>query len=296
MGKVNIDIERAVQVGKKLLEAYHNEGIFEHKTENMPELLKPEDLTIGSYEHVNYITLLVALDYMREANQLWRSGIETFNDKEVRWVFDVNSEKINNINLLINGLQKHKVSKKYNRDAKIWQKIALSIKEHFNGSMKSFIENECNSDAKSIFDKIRSVYKNSFPNLKGNKILPLWIRMMRDVCELNIQNINSILLPVDVHVARATIFTGCIYGAKINTNIQNIRLLVDEVWKEAAKQSGEFNKLDVDEPLWTLSKYGCKKLKDMECPSIDKCPVKQFCIALKKNIKVVQGDNGVVIE
>lgn len=281
---------------KGFLEAYDNEGIFENKMEDMPELLKPEDMIEGSEEHVNYITLLVALDYMREANQLWQSGIDTFNDEEVRWVFDVNSEKINDISLLTKALQKHKVSKKYNRDAKIWQTIILSIREKFNGNMKSFIENECKNDAELIFSKMKSVYKNEFPNLTGNKILSLWIRMMRDVCGLKIQNINSIPIPVDVHVARATIFTGCVYGDNVKTSIEKIFSLIDEVWKKASNQSNEFDKLDLDEPLWTLSKYGCTELKDKKCPSFSECPVKQFCIAVKKSIGVVQKQNGVVIE
>lgn len=155
--------------------------------------------------------------------------------------------------------------------------------------------NECRNDAEIIFCKMKVVYKKNFPNLTGNKILPLWIRMMKDVCGLKIQNINSIPIPVDVHVARATIFAGCIEANNVRTSIEKISPLIDEVWRKASNQSKEFSKLELDEPLWTLSKYGCSKLKNRKCPFFSNCPVKEFCVGMKKNVKVVQGEDGIII-
>jgi hypothetical protein len=38
--------------------------------------------------------------------------------------------------------------------------------------------------------------------------------------------------------------------------------------------------LDVDEPLWHLSKYGCTKRDKItgECPVIERCEAKEYCI------------------
>jgi len=46
--------------------------------------------------------------------------------------------------------------------------------------------------------------------------------------------------------------------------------------------------LDVDEPLWHLSKYGCSKNRDKEtgyCSVLNKCEVKDFCIKGKVSIE-----------
>ena len=290
------NLDRAIQVGKALISAYNGNGIFGHKTGDMPELLKPKNMEEGSIQHVNYITLLVALDYMREANQLWQAGVNTFEDEKTRWVFDVNSLKNDDLDLLIDTLKRHKVSKKYERDAKIWQTIAKSIRELFDGNMKKFLEEECKNEANQIYSFMKSFYKKEFPNLTGDKILPLWIRMMKDVCGVEINNINKIPFPVDVHIARATIFSGCLVGNNVKTSIPKIMPDIDRIWTKVAEHIEDLNKFDLDEPLWTLSKYGCKKLKDMNCPVFDECPIKEFCEAVKKNIRVVQGERGIVIE
>lgn len=289
-------LDRAIQVGKILISVYINKGIFGHKKGDMPELVKPNGMEKSSVQHVNYITLLIALDYMREANQLWRAGVETFEDRETKWVFDVTSQEINDLNLLINALKKHKVSKKYEKDARIWQTIAKNIRDLFGGDMKKFLEQKCEKEAEKIYSFMKSLYKKEFPNLTGDKILPLWIRTMKDVCEVEIKNLNEIPFPVDVHIARATIFTGCLRGNNIKTTIPKIMLDIDRIWTKVAEQIENFNKFDLDEPLWTLSKYGCNQLKDMKCPVFTNCPVNNFCEAVKKRMKVVQGQNGVVIE
>lgn len=288
------NIPRAIEVAKVLIPIY-KKGIFGHKSEDMPELLKPKDLEKGSVEHVNYMSLLVALDYMREAKQLWQAGINTYNDNEVKWVFDINNKDIEDMHKLILALQKHKVSKKPEKDARIWQTIAFGIRDLFDGNMKKFIDQKCDHNAIIMFYKIKYKYKRFFPNLSGDKILPLWIRMMGSVCGIKINNLEDITIPVDVHTARATIFTGCLTGQGIKTNIQNIIFDVDRVWSKASEKLG-INKLDLDEPLWTLSKYGCSKSKNMNCPVFNDCPVKELCEAVKRRMKVVQGDKGVVIE
>ena len=293
---IQIDTERAIKVGSILLNTYEKIGIFGYKMGDMPELLKPKSLKRGSLQHVHYLTLLVALDYMRDANQLWQAGVNTFNDKEVRWVFDINSEKLEDLNTLIKALQKHKVSKKPIKDAKIWQKIAFSIKEKFSGNMIKFLTGECKNNAENIFSRMKTLYKKDFPNLTGNKILPLWIRMLKEVCGVSITNLNKIPFPVDVHTARATIFTGCLKGEGIKTSITEIAPKVDEVWTKAAEQNKKFEKFDLDEPLWTLSKYGCSKQRNKICPVFNECPVKNFCEAVKKRMKVVQGNKGIIIK
>jgi len=55
-------------------------------------------------------------------------------------------------------------------------------------------------------------FKQLFPYFSGDKIFPLWIRMLYDNVEIKLQNIDKIPIPVDVHIARATFTTGCLTG------------------------------------------------------------------------------------
>lgn len=69
---VTYDAERAKQVAARLSEAFASGGIF--GTQAMPEDLAPEGVAVGSEAHLRFITLTVAIDYMRDADQLWRAG------------------------------------------------------------------------------------------------------------------------------------------------------------------------------------------------------------------------------
>ena len=45
--------------------------------------------------------------------------------------------------------------------------------------------------------------------------------------------------------------------------------------------------LDVDEPLWHLSRYGCTHRNKLtgDCPVYDRCEAKEYCITGKVSIQ-----------
>ena len=294
---IEIDVERARKVGKILIEVYYSdkEKSFFGQKKAPEEWFKPKNLTKGSPQHIHYVTLICSLNRRRDADQLWKAGMETFEDEETRWVFDVNSEKLENFTELQKALQKHKLSQRPSQDTEYWQKNILSIKEKFNGDIRKLIIEEGEKDAKKIYNLVKKNYENDFLSLKGDKILPYWIITLKEVCGLELKNLNEIPIPVDVHVARATIFTGCLKGEdieknllKVNSigrmkkNIKQIAKKIDEVWKKASEKFKEFEKYKLDEPLWTLSKEGCSKVKNRTCSKYDECPVKYLCVKVEK--------------
>ena len=119
-------------------------------------------------------------------------------------------------------------------------------------------------------------YKRYFPYLSGKKILPLWIRMMHDVVGIDLKNLEKIPIPVDIHVARATFCVGGLKGEYVGS-IQDIFGKIDEVWKDAC-ESLPYYRLQLDEPLWHLSKYGCTNRRENYCTKSINCPVSQYCI------------------
>lgn len=132
---------------------------------------------------------------------------------------------------------------------------------------------------KYIGKKFDPMFKKRFPYLSGNKIFPLWIRMLHDNIGIKLNNIDKIPIPVDVHIARATFATGCLTG-KYTGTIQDIAPKIDETWRKIIESINHPQlkyRLQMDEPLWHLSKYGCRYRKNNYCPYKNKCPVRRFC-------------------
>jgi hypothetical protein len=123
-----------------------------------------------------------------------------------------------------------------------------------------------------------------YPYLRGDKIGPLWLRMLRDnVGITKLKNLEHVPIPVDNHVARATLCTGVLQG-RYSGNLTDLFDYVREAWFESVKGLRLKNRsmiaLDVDEPLWHLSKYGCTHRNKMttDCQLMTKCDASEFCI------------------
>jgi len=286
--------KRASEISEILINAYKKDGIFGHRVGEFPDLLCPKEIEKGSNEHLIYVSLLVSLDYMRNANILWEAGLKAYNNINTKWIFNLLEIKNHTKEDLSKVLFENKISLKPIRDFNIWKTITESINSLMNGSLSNFIINDCQSDAILIFYNIKYRYRKFFPNLSGDKILPLWIRILKDFCGLNLKNLDKILIPVDIHIARTTFYTGCLTSDhNVTLSIDNIKYEIDKVWEEAVSLKNDTIKLDMDEPLWILGRYGCTKLSNSHCPKYDDCLVKSYCLAVKKNISVSHGKNGI---
>lgn len=156
---LTINIEKGKNVAIILFEKFNSpEGIFGHN--EMPKDTLPSwgsNLNIsrvarGSYEHLMFITLIVSIDYQRDANQLWKAGRKTFEDEQTRWLFYPEEVTKRNLNQVINAMKIHKLSKKLVKDAEIWYKVSKSLFEFYNSDPLNLIK-ECNYDALKIYRK-----------------------------------------------------------------------------------------------------------------------------------------------
>ena len=134
-----------------------------------------------------------------------------------------------------------------------------------------------------------------YPYLRGLKIGPLWLRMLRDnVGIAQLRNLEKVPIPVDIHVARATLTTGVVRGI-LEVRLDELFKYIRKAWFESVEGLSIKNRpmiaLDVDEPLWHLSRYGCTKRNKTTgyCPYYTKCEARDFCIEGKVKI-----ENGVV--
>ena len=259
----------------------------------LPEELIPEGIVVGSYDHIVFLTQSVSIDYMRSAQQLWDAARTTWKDETTKWVFYPKEIAERNLEDLINAMAKYKLSKKHTKDPKIWRKVALSFNELFDGDPRNLFE-KFNYDALQIFNSMRSQYGKSFPYLAGStgtsKILSLWIRILHDVAKVKFKNLHDVPIPVDIHTARATITTGCLAGEFSGT----FNELVDKTkkaWIEACKGTN-FYPLQLDEPLWNLSRYGCSNYKNGNpCPVRNQCELRSYCTTENPSSKIILQQN-----
>ena len=69
---LTIDAQRARRVGEKLYHAFRTTGVLGEVS--MPEHILAPGMERGSREHLHFMTLTVAIDYMRDADALWAAG------------------------------------------------------------------------------------------------------------------------------------------------------------------------------------------------------------------------------
>lgn len=276
--KVNLHLnpERAREVGFLLLEVLDREGIFGHR--NLPDdAVREVAKDLDRETLLLVVTYTIALDYMRNAEELWQSSLKTLKDEEVSWVFNPDSVVKRTKEELLKALGKHGLARKKNRDIEIWYTLSQTLSKKYGGKLSALFE-EYSYDVLSMFEDFLKNRKEEFPSLSGMKIFPHWIRSLKEKVPIPVKRVEELPIPVDVHVARATFTTGCITGKYSAKGItETVKKKVIEVWKQGLKGTG-VAPIEMFRPLWLLSKHGCHYRKDGERPKLDQCPVSSFCV------------------
>jgi len=294
-----MDSERGKKVAELLYNSFSTVGI--HGRTNMPEDITPNGVVRDSLEHILFITLTVSIDYQRDAPSLWESSRKTFEDPGTRYLFDPKFLHEAPFRKIVEDMQKHKLSKKPQKDANIWRTVGVTFYKKWDGDPRNFLQN-CDWDSLTVLDRLRNdthLYNGrlvpDYPYLRGLKIGPLWLRMLRDNVGISqLINLERVPIPVDIHVARATLTTGVVRG-NAEIRLDELFEYIRKAWFESVKDLSVKNRpmiaLDVDEPLWHLSKYGCTKRDKATsyCPVYSSCEARDFCI--KGKIKI---ENSVV--
>jgi len=279
---------RGKKVAKLLNECFSTKGIF-GKTE-MPEDILPKGVGRGSLNHVLFITLTVAIDYQRDANKLWEVSRKTWEDPKTRYLFNPEALHRTPPKTIAMDMQKYGLSKKQQKDLNIWRTVGVTFFKKWGGNPKKFLES-CGWDSSQILDRLKNdshLYRgksvSDYPYLRGDKIGPLWLRMLRDNVGIDkLKDLGSVPIPVDIHIARATLSTGVVSGrftGKLTDLFEHIRAAWFDSVDGLKVKDRKMIALDVDEPLWHLSRYGCthRNKESGLCPLIAECEAGEFCI------------------
>ena len=283
-----LDTEKARQAAELLNRCYAAHGIFGNS--GMPENLTPLGVITGSAQHAMFITMTVSIDYQRDAISLWDSSRKTFEDLQTRYLFHPQALYETPVNKIITDLNKYTLSKKHTQDASIWRRVGTTFYKNWDGNPFNLLK-YFNYDAIKVLDMMKkSTHTDNgkkawdYPFLRGDKIGPLWLKMLRDNVRIEeFKNLDSVPIPVDIHIARSTLALGIVKG-KFEGRLEELFDYIRKAWSEGVKglyiDGKPMIALDLDEPLWYLSKYGCTNRNKTHrgCPSFQVCDLKKLCV------------------
>ncbi len=174
----------------------------------MPEHILPAVVGRGSQDHLHLIILTVAIDFIRGADDLLAVGRETCADHETRYVYDSVRVVETGIAKLTTDMTRHGLAKRPEKDVqRIWQPICPTLVQHFDGRVSNLLR-RARFNAPLLLATIRNP-RYRLPYLTAPKIGSLWVRMLEDTWqEHNLCSLEDVPIPVDVHIARATVRTG----------------------------------------------------------------------------------------
>jgi len=257
-----------VELGEKILQAFNNNvGLFrDFHSEAGKDNLDP-------YLHLNYITFTSAIDYQKniKANDLWQAGKRWA--KEYPWLFkprELINKPLSQVIATFELIREQDSRFFRIQDIGIWLLISEALCE-YDGKVSKLLE-YFNFDAWKIYNEFNGPLKKKFPFLSGDKILPMWLKILSEDAGIKLNNLEKLPLPVDKNVAEATY--NLILGKEFDGSVdKKTKEVVSLLWKRIA------DKLNVpvisfDTPLWTLGGEGCSNPQKTNCSD---CPVNDYC-------------------
>lgn len=212
-----------------------------------------------------FLTLISAMDRVRESEELWRAGVDFFKQHpEVFKPEHVSAISKDTLNVM---LREAKVSGRfYNKDAEYWHKIACSLVSG-SGAVCRLIDSG-DGDAEELLEELYKE-KSRYPALSGPKISLMWIRIMVTPGRSKIKRIDSIDVAVDVQVRRATENLGMSDTMGLELN-KECKQLIQFAWKHAVQSANIGGPPEIagtcaalDPALWFFGKYGCSHCEKM---------------------------------
>jgi len=259
----SIDHDKASAIGRILLDQFYNKKEFFEDYE-MPEYILPPNLVHGSKEHALYLTYVISVDYMTDAVKLWRGSREeyqhipdSFNSTKI---LDMSDSQLRTLVKRIGG--------RYPKTgAETWRKISKILLDRYDGDPRNITRES------STIDEIKQKI-DVFPYLRGKKLFNFYLRAMGENSLFKISNFHELDIPVDIQVARFTIYTGVLKLLSESfrgcVHEEPLRGLIEEAWREAAHGLGTYP-WKLDEPIWTVGSKLCSKRRCSLCPVESLC-------------------------
>lgn len=258
-----IDDSKAIKIGRKLSDDFYNHrGVFE--SYSMPEYVIPRNLKQGSKEHALWLTYVISIDYMTDAEKLW---------KKARGAYELYPERFTPENILkvspktVETFVRSLGARFGSTAARVWIDLSKVLMEKYSGDPRNV------TDQPLMVEEIKKRLRE-LPSLRGPKLSNFYIRAMGEQGLFKVKNLNELDIPVDKQVARFTMYSGVLklLSEQFVGCAQDdpLRGLIEEAWRNAAK-SLNTAPWKLDEPIWAT---GSKLCSGRNC---SKCSVETLC-------------------
>jgi len=244
---------------------------LDHASRDMPDvepwLLIPE---VGAAQQLRnagasdravrrFLTLVCAVDYQTNSDRLWKAAARLHTTRSD--LFEPAQVAAMPMDRLHRDLHESGAAGRFHkRNAKSWQKIA----GHLASGERSAVRRAIDEGVGCVGD-LREDLRH-FPLLRGEKIGPVWIRIMAIPGKARIARVESIPVGVDSHLRRLTRNLGLLdKGAEIAKVDANRDAEIRRIWRDAAHRAKIEGPSELgggpgalDPALWFFGRYGCK--------------------------------------
>lgn len=237
---------------KSLLQAF--------KRGKLGQTVMPEDshpAFSNKEERLAYFTLPMALNYQRDSYKLWEAALNTFNDPETKFVFNIEQISKRSEEDVRKALMKYKVALQPNKHINTWMVIARTVHENWGSFTKLFEATQ--NDVLHLKRTINSEHKKGFPYLSGPKIFNYWLFIVSTYGDIKLTNRDHIEIAPDTHITQCSVKLGVITSEEV---IHLTKDAISEKWRLLLQGSG-IDPIDMHSPLWFWSRNGfVYELKD----------------------------------
>ena len=234
-----------------------------------PWLLIPEvdaahrvrELGASEQEVRRFLTLVCAVDYQFNSDRLWRAAAQLYSTRPK--LFDPAVVAAMLPEKLHRDLHGAGVAGRFHqRNAKSWQRIAERLVTRDGSAVRRVID-----EGIGCVDALRKDLRH-FPLLRGEKIGPVWIRIMANPGGAEITPVEAMTVGVDIHVRRLTRNLGLLGDwkaiAAMDTDDDSRDTDIRRIWYDAASRAGIEGPPGigrgagaVDPALWFFGRWGC---------------------------------------
>ena len=229
---------------------------------DMPEVKAVRDMRGAGHSELmvrRFLTFVSAMDRRRDSDKLWGNALEMVESEPCFFdpgqVSDVPVERLRDV------LSGARVSQFHRPDSKAWLAIARSLHAG-DGAVARVVEHGIGDAVELLKDLYR--YPLRYPSLRGDKIGPMWVRIIVAPGGAKVENMDKVPVAVDVQVCRVTRNLGVADAGETKCTIQ-------AVWKSAvggARFDGPPGIAGtcaaLDPALWYFGTKGCDYCKDVQ--------------------------------
>lgn len=264
---VEISEENAGHIVELLSKAYEKKDGILSERENLVENQIPENVESLSVEHALFLFYILSNDHGMKSSRLYKKAKELYGlDSSLfkpasivrRFSAVSDSDLIKKTGIFL-SVRYPKIT------AKNWFVNSQELLSVYNGDPISLFQSSRNANTllKSIMK-----FKGYGPKTGG-----MLLRAIVGLGFTEVDDIESVLVPVDIHDARISFYTGILRLKDIDVVDIDYRKYIGVVQKtlrDTCKTKGVAWP-DVDRALWIIGSKGCVKWRCNDCPLRNDC-------------------------